>query len=43
MVDGVMTFDDVVKKMQRSAKGAPVKPAGASRLAAAERALQILS
>jgi capsid assembly protease len=43
MVDGVMTFDDVVKKMQRDAKAAskaPVTP-GASRLAIAQRELTI--
>jgi signal peptide peptidase SppA len=41
MVDGVMTFDDVVRKMQRSAK-ADARPTGASRLARAERTLQML-
>lgn len=43
MVDGIMTFDDVVKKMQkdmRAARSAP--PAAKSRLAAAERDLEIL-
>ena len=41
MVDGIMTFDDVVRKMQRSAK-ANTKPA-ASRLAQAQRELAMLS
>lgn len=40
MVDGVMTFDDVVKKMQRDLRAA--KPAAASRLAAAQRDLSVL-
>jgi ClpP class serine protease len=35
MVDGIATFDDVVKKMQRSAKKA-------SRLQAAQRELEIV-
>ena len=42
MADGVMTFDDVVRKMQKAGgKAAPAKPAGVSRLAAATRALQL--
>lgn len=41
MVDGVMTFDDVVRLMQRNAK-AGAKPA-ASRLAQAQRDIAILS
>ncbi len=40
MVDGIMTFDDVVKKMQRDAKTAQ-RPS-ASRLAQAERELSIM-
>ena len=40
MVDGVATFDDVVRKMRRDAKASP-KP-GASRLAQAKTALSIL-
>ncbi|MFA5170416.1 MAG: S49 family peptidase [Sulfuriferula sp.] len=39
MVDGIMTFDDVVKKMQRDAKSTQ---RGASRLAAAKRELEII-
>jgi signal peptide peptidase SppA len=39
MVDGVMTFDDVIKKMQRDAKAAQK---GASRLKQAENELKIL-
>ncbi len=39
MVDGVATFDDVVRKMRRDAKSS-AKP-GASRLAQAQRALEI--
>lgn len=44
MVDGVMTFDDVIRKMQRNAK-ASGKPANkpASRLAQAQRDIAILS
>ena len=41
MVDGVMTFDDVVRKMQRNAK-ASMRPA-ASRVAQAQRDIAILS
>lgn len=41
MVDGVMTFDDVVRKMQKDAKAAQRAPA-ASRLAAAKRNLEII-
>jgi len=41
MVDGVMTFDEVVAKMKRAARQA-AKPAGASKLAQARRELQIL-
>ena len=43
MVDGIMTFDDVVKKMQRDAKTAakPIATPGASRLAIAQRELTI--
>lgn len=40
MVDGIMTFDDVIKKMQRNAK--TTQRAGASRLAAARRELEIM-
>jgi signal peptide peptidase SppA len=40
MVDGIMTFDEVVKKMQRDAKSAQ-KPS-ASRLASAKRELEIM-
>lgn len=36
MVDGIATFDEVVRKMQRAAKSSAQKPA-ASRLAAAQR------
>lgn len=39
MVDGVMTFDEVIKKMQRDAKTAQ---RGASRLASAKRELEIM-
>ena len=39
MVDGVATFDDVVRKMRRDAKAGPY--VGASRLARAQRALEI--
>jgi signal peptide peptidase SppA len=39
MVDGVMTFDDVVRLMQRDVKAKP----GASRLARAQRDIAILS
>lgn len=39
MVDGVMTFDEVVKKMQRDAK---VAQRGANRAAAARRELEIM-
>jgi signal peptide peptidase SppA len=38
MVDGIMTFDEVVKKMQRDAKQKPT----ASRLASAKRELEIM-
>jgi signal peptide peptidase SppA len=38
MVDGIMTFDEVVKKMQRDAKQKP----SASRLASAKRELEIM-
>jgi signal peptide peptidase SppA len=41
MVDGIATFDEVVKKMQKSAKTAG-RPAGVSRLAAMQRDLAIL-
>lgn len=41
MVDGVMTFDDVIRKMQKDAKAAQ-RSAGASRLAAAQRDLEIM-
>ncbi|WP_316150443.1 signal peptide peptidase SppA [Cupriavidus sp. BIC8F] len=40
MVDGVATFDDVVARMQKSIRAA--KPAGASRLARAQREISIL-
>jgi signal peptide peptidase SppA len=40
MVDGIMTFEEVVKKMQRDAKSAQ-KPS-ASRLASAKRELEIM-
>ncbi len=40
MVDGIMTFEEVVKKMQRDAKAAQ-KPS-ASRLASAKRELEIM-
>lgn len=40
MVDGIMTFDDVIKKMQKDAKSAS---RGASRLASAQRDLIILN
>jgi len=40
MVDGVMTFDDVIRKMQKDAKAAT--RTGASRLAAAQRDLEIM-
>lgn len=40
MVDGVMTFDDVIKKMQRDMRSS--KAPAASRLAAAQRDLTIL-
>lgn len=40
MVDGIMTFDDVIKKMQRDAKA--TAKGGASRLAAAKRELEIM-
>ena len=40
MADGVATFDDVVRKMRRDAKG-DVKPR-ASRLAQARNALSII-
>ena len=45
MVDGIMTFDDVVKKMQRDVKAARKSPSnpGASRLAIAQRELKMLS
>lgn len=39
MVDGVMTFDDVIRKMQKDAKA--VQRTGASRLAVAQRDLEI--
>lgn len=41
MVDGIMTFDDLIKKMQKDAKVAS-KPA-ASRLAIAQRELQMMT
>lgn len=40
MVDGVMTFDDVIRKMQRDARAAQ-QPAARARLAAAQRELEI--
>lgn len=41
MVDGVMTFDDVIRKMQKDMRTAN-RPASASRLAAAQRDLTVL-
>lgn len=41
MVDGVMTFDDVIRKMQKDAKAAS-RNTGASRLASAKRDLQLI-
>lgn len=41
MVDGVMTFDDVVRKMQKDMRTAS-RPPSASRLAAAQRDLTLL-
>lgn len=40
MIDAVMTFDDVISKMQKDARAA--KRGGASRLASAKRDLQII-
>lgn len=40
MVDGIMTFDDVIRKMQKDAKSA--QRTGASRLAVAQRELEIM-
>lgn len=42
MVDGIATFGDVVKKMRRDAKTSGARPAGASRLAAMQRDIDIL-
>lgn len=39
MVDGIMTFDEVIRKMQRDAKASSAR--GASRLAIAQRELQM--
>ena len=41
MVDGVATFDDVIRKMRRDAKSGP--KLGTSRLARGQRALHIAS
>lgn len=41
MVDGILTFDDVIRKMQKDAKAAAKQPA-ASRLAQAKRELEML-
>jgi len=41
MVDGIATFDDVIKKMQRSARAA-TRPQNATRLQAAKRELEIV-
>lgn len=40
MIDGIMTFDDVIRKMQKDAKS--VQRTGASRLAVAQRELEIM-
>jgi hypothetical protein len=40
MVDGVATFDEVIKKMRRAAK--PSSPQGASRLKQARDSLALL-
>lgn len=40
MVDGIMTFDEVIRKMQKDAKAA--SRTGASRLAVAQRELQMI-